>query len=402
MHSPEAAGVITAQDVTRRDVIADYDVVGAPPEPDLEGLVQLAATLCGVPTAVINIIDDRAQHQIAAVGFQAAACAREDSMCAVVLEQPGRVVVSDAREDARFADNPFVTGAIAHVRFYASSPLITPSGVAIGTLCVFDDVTGELTPEHSRALDLLAHQVVDVLELRRITRELGQSNEQLQNFAAQISHDLRNPLTALSGFIELAADSPELANAPRAARALASAESAASRMSTMIADLLDYARIGGAQLRRAEISLEDVLRSVLEDLHAALVETRARVTVDASLSVTADQTLLRVLFQNLVANAVKFSHAAGIQPRIEIEAHALAGAWRITVDDNGPGVPRDQRERVFELMERSAPDDVPGLGIGLSTCRRIVEAHDGRIGIEDSPLGGARVWIVLPEVVEGA
>ncbi|MFX7849524.1 histidine kinase dimerization/phospho-acceptor domain-containing protein, partial [Acinetobacter baumannii] len=86
----------------------------------------------------------------------------------------------------------------------------TPSGVAIGTLCVFDDEVGQLSDASARALDLLAHQVIDVLELRRLTRDLAESNSQLEQFAAQVSHDLRNPLTALSGFLELAADSPEM------------------------------------------------------------------------------------------------------------------------------------------------------------------------------------------------
>ena len=190
--------------IARREAIAEYRVVGQPPEPDLEGLVQLAATICGVSTAVINIIDDRSQHQIAAVGFEPSVCAREDSMCAVVFRHPGHVVVPDAREDERFRDNPFVTGEIADVRFYASSPLITPAGVPIGTLCVFDERVGDLAEQDSQALALLARQVIDVLELRRITRELGRSNEQLAHFAGQVSHDLRTPLTALGIFIFLA------------------------------------------------------------------------------------------------------------------------------------------------------------------------------------------------------
>ena len=177
----------TADDITRREAIAEYRVVGQPPEPDLEGLVQLAASVCGVSTAVINIIDDRSQHQIAAVGFEPNVCAREDSMCAVVFRHPGHVVVPDARVDDRFRDNPFVTGEIADVRFYASSPLITPAGVPIGTLCVFDEEVRELSDQDSRALALLARQVIDVLELRRITRELGRSNEQLAHFAGRFA-----------------------------------------------------------------------------------------------------------------------------------------------------------------------------------------------------------------------
>ncbi|MET0671925.1 MAG: GAF domain-containing sensor histidine kinase [Microbacterium pygmaeum] len=386
----------TVADRTRAEAIADYALIGAPPVADLQGLVELASTVCGVSTAVINIIDDRFQHQVAAVGFTPATCAREDSMCAVVLADPGLVVVSDARKDDRFAANPFVTGEIAHVRFYASSPVITPSGVAIGTLCVFDEDTGELSPDHQKALDLLAHQVVDVLELRRITRELSQSNEQLELFAGQVSHDLRNPLTAITGFLELAADSPEMVDAPRASWAIGRAEAAAERMAVMVSDLLEYARLGGAKPHRDELSLAEIAASVIEDLDSAITVSGATVTVDADLQVVGDRTLLRALMQNLVANAIKFSSAAGTTPRVEIRAQLLVGSWRLTVDDNGPGIAPDQRERVFALMERDVSHDVPGLGIGLSTCERIASAHGGRIGIDDSPLGGTSVWVVVP------
>lgn len=388
----------TAVDITRVEAIAAYDLIGAPPVLDLEGLVQLASTVCGVSTAVINIIDDRFQHQVASVGFEGETCSREDSMCAVVFQEPGLVVVEDARVDERFATNPFVTGEIANVRFYASSPVITPAGVPIGTLCVFDDKIGDLTPEHRRALDLLAHQVVDVLELRRLTRTLGESNEQLERFAGQVSHDLRNPLTALTGFIELAADSPEMANAPRPAGLLARAESAAGRMGAMLGDLLEYARIGGSRPRRVSVDLEAVVHAVLEDLHAVRHQSATTIEIDAAVEVVGDVTLLRALLQNIVANAIKFTSATGVVPRLEIRASEADEGWRVTVDDNGPGIPIEARERVFALMERGPSEDVPGLGIGLSTCQRIVEGHGGRIGIDDAPLGGTRIWFELPRV----
>ncbi|CAN3701399.1 MULTISPECIES: sensor histidine kinase [unclassified Microbacterium] len=386
----------TAHDVTRREAIAQYRLVGEPSEPDLQGLVELAATICGVPTAVINIIDDRMQHQIAAVGIQAASCAREDSMCAAVISTPGRVVVPDARLDERFARSGFVTGEIAHVRFYASSPLITPAGVAIGTLCVFDDVVGELSDASSRALDLLAHQVIDVLELRRVQRDLIESNASLEHFAVQVSHDLRNPLTALTGFIELASDSPEMAAAPRAAQSLVRAEAAAGRMTSMVTDLLDFARMGGTRPHLVEVDVADTVDAVLEDLDGALVRTGAEVTVDASARVIADDTLLRVLLQNLIANAVKFTVAAEKTPTIRVSVEVLPDGWRISVDDNGEAVDPELRERVFEPMQRGHGGEVPGIGIGLATCRRIIDAHRGSIGLDASPAGGTRAWFVLP------
>ena len=386
----------TAHDVTRRDAIAQYRLVGEPTEPDLQGLVELAATVCNVPTAVINIIDDRMQHQVAAVGIQVASCAREDSMCAAVISTPGRVVVPDARLDPRFARNAFVTGEIAHTRFYASSPLITPAGVAIGTLCVFDTEVGELSDASSRALDLLAHQVIDVLELRRVQRDLIESNAQLESFAMQVSHDLRNPLTALTGFLELAADSPEMVDAPRAAQSLARAEAAAGRMTSMVTDLLDFARMGGARPHMTQVDVSDTVDAVLEDLDGALANTGAEVMVESTSFVRADDTLLRVLLQNLIANAVKFTVAAERAPRIAVSVEVLSDGWRITIDDNGDALDPELRERVFEPMQRGHGAEVPGIGIGLATCRRIVEAHRGTIGLDVSPAGGTRAWFVLP------
>lgn len=386
----------TADDAIRRAIIEDYRVLGEAPEADLQGLVQLAATVCGVPTAVINLIDDRFQHQIAAVGIEPAVCSREDSMCAVVFRKPGHTVVTDASLDERFAGNPFVTGEVANVKFYASSPLITPMGVPIGTICIFDEVPRELPEDESAALALIARQIVDVLELRRISRELGESNEQLENFAAQVAHDLRNPLTALTGYIELAADVPEVADLPAASRALARAESVADRMSGMIARLLDYARVGGSPIRRTAVNVEPLVASTMEDLRSAGEDNGAEVTVEASVPVQADPTLASVLVQNLVGNAVKFAGTGGRLPRVVVSVGTVASGVRIVVDDNGPGVPVAERELVLEPLERGSNAEAPGFGIGLATCRRIVESHGGRLGIDDSPLGGARIWVVLP------
>lgn len=387
----------TVADLARRQAIEQYHVLLEPAEPDLQGLVELAAIVCEVPTAVVNIIDDQRQHQIAAVGLAPGVCSREDSMCAVVLDQARRVEVFDAREDVRFADNPFVTGEIAKVRFYASSPLITPDGVVIGTLCVFDDSTGELGSEAAHALDVLARQVVDVLELRRTARELSRSNEQLAQFAGQVSHDLSNPLAALSGFLEMAADSASLEAAPDVAHALGRAELSARRMQHLISDLLEYAQLGG-RVRTARVDLGLLVADVLEDLSAQVSKSGATVQVGDLPVVKADPTLMRALVQNLVANAVKFSSVDGRRPYVRVSVEPVSGGWRLAVDDDGPGVPAEDRDRVFGLMERGSREGVEGLGIGLSTCQRVVVAHGGRMGIDASPLGGASVWAILPDL----
>ena len=144
------------------------------------------------------------------------------------------------------------------------------------------------------------------------------------------------------------------------------------------------------------MQLDELIAEVIADLGAPIAESSATIAVDAELEVWADRTLLGVVIQNVVANAVKFAAAAGVRPHVEVTGTRASSGWRIAVDDNGPGVPRELRTRVFDLMDRGNAQGVDGLGLGLATCRRIVLAHSGRIAIEDSPLGGARVRVALP------
>lgn len=159
-------------DARRVAGIEAYDVLGKPPRSDLVAVLELAARVCGVPMATINVITGTEQHQIATVGFEASICSREDSMCARVLDDPEvPIVVPDAREDDRFRDNPFVTGDLAQVRFYAAHRLVTPEDVTIGTLCVFDEPR-DLDAEQRAALATLADRVSDILDLSLRERQL--------------------------------------------------------------------------------------------------------------------------------------------------------------------------------------------------------------------------------------
>ncbi|PZU33146.1 MAG: hypothetical protein DI577_01675 [Microbacterium sp.] len=242
----------------------------------------------------------------------------------------------------------------------------------------------------------LACQAVEVLELRRLTLELARSNRQLAHFAGRVSHDLRNPLLAIVGHLDLAAEGIEAGDTARTSRALTSAESAALRMGDTITGLLSYARLGGAQPAATPVPVRTMLADALADLDATIRVAEATVVVDAADDeLVGDAALLRILVQNLVANAVKYSAGAGVRPQIRVTARRDDDAWSLTVDDNGPGIAPPLRERVFDVMERGDAGDVPGLGIGLATCRLIAEAHNGRIAIDDAPGGGARLRLTL-------
>lgn len=376
-----------------------YGVLDDTPRRELVALVDLAARIGGAPKAAINLFTADEQRQVATVGFEGAACAREDSLCNVVLESGRPLLLEDARADERFADHPSTNGVLGTVRFYASHPLVTPEGVAIGTICVFDEVARAVDSELGSGLRMLAERVVDLLQLELTGRRLegavaalATSEERLGAFAGQISHDLKNPLSAISMSLEMARD--EVGDAadpdPTVVSLLDRAGRGAARMNSMIGDLLAFAK-GGAAPELRPVDLAEALDHVLEDLHDSLdgADVRAR----GLPVVEGDPVQLRVLLQHLVANALKFTRDAA--PQVTVTAHRLDHAWRIEVADNGPGVPEADRERVFEPFNR-VDKTIPGTGIGLSTCKRIAEAHGGRIGLAEAPSGGALVWVELP------
>lgn len=393
---------------TADEAVADYLEVVADGDEDLDQLVRLVADVCDVPFAALNLIDPDHQRQVSTLGVDRSICSRSDSMCALVLDEAEVVVVPDASQDHRFRANAFVTGDLASVRFYASAPLVTGDGHTIGRLCVFDDVPRELTDRQRTALATLARGVMDVIELRRRTHdlttslerlrraesELRRSNEGLATFAGQVSHDLRNPLTAILATADLLGEEPSV-RADDVARQMATSISEAGlRMARMIDEALEVAMADGRP-RRGPTDTAAVVRAAITDLRIVIDRTGATIQVGDLPVVTGDADLLYSVVMNLLTNALKFTRDDR-PATVHVSAERTQDGWRLLVDDDGTGIAPDQRSRVFELHERDA-HDVEGHGIGLATVRRVVEAHGGRCGIEDSPLGGARVWVELPD-----
>lgn len=394
-------------DGDRLETLDLYDVLSGPPVPELQALVDLAALVCEAPAAAINLITSTEQHQLAAHGFDRSVCARADSMCAAVLGETASVVVVDASRDARFAANPFVTGARGSVRFYASAPLVVPSGITVGRLCVFDDEPRELGPQQAAALLTLAERVVDLLELRLRSRqletsrrelteardELRRSNERLAVFADQVSHDLRGPLTAILMNAELLSDDPEVAAGGHASRFAAGIAEGARRMDQLIAQVLAHSRVG-AGLRTRSLSLGEVFEHARSDLAGRAAESRAEIVVEELPTVAGDPDLLHAVALNLLGNALTFTRP-GVPPVVRVSADSVDGRAVVRIRDNGTGVAPELREKAFTHFARG-DHEAEGSGIGLATCRRIVEAHGGRITIEATDLPGTTVCLDLP------
>ncbi|PRB37025.1 histidine kinase [Arthrobacter sp. MYb23] len=364
----------------------------------LQNLVRLATELCGAPFGVVNIISAEYQHQIGAWGVDPGICSREDSMCAKVFLSRERTVVADASQDPRFADNPFVTGEIGNVRFYASVPLQTESGFVPGTLCVFSDKTNELRPEQVSMLEVLAKQVVELLELQHRTvqldrtyAELRDSNAKLAGFAGRVSHDLRIPLTTILGYVELVEDDPDVEPSSTAARYLDRIGSSGRRMLGMLEDVLSYSRVGGA-VQPTQVSLREVTEEVARDVG---IENQRMVEVE-DLTLHADRGQLRTLLQNLLSNAMNY-RSPERDLRVRISGVSNYQGATIFVADNGKGIKPEDRTKALEPLVRLRREgDGPGSGLGLATCSSIAKAHGGDLTLTETPGGGTTVTVSFP------
>ena len=352
--------------------------------------------MTGAPYGAINIITADEQHHIATVGITPGVCSRGLSMCGRVFLSGETTVVPDASQDPLFHDHPLVTGELASVRFYASVPLRTADGFVLGSLCVSSPSPGQLSREKTTALEIIASQAVEVLELQRHARMLARSlaearksNDLLESFAARISHDLRNPLTSIIGFTELG----ELQSGPHSAEYGVIGRTS-RRMLAMLDDILSFSRIGGA-LRLQPVSLAALVREVEEDLAASLHEAGAEVAV-SDFVLQADPDQLRELLQNLIHNAVAYRRP-DVPPSIQVTVEAVGDAIEVRVSDNGKGIPAEEQSRVIEPLVRLHRDsDPPGSGLGLATCVRIAEAHGGQLRVGANPGGGTTVSVRLP------
>jgi signal transduction histidine kinase len=224
---------------------------------------------------------------------------------------------------------------------------------------------------------------------------LRKSNEELERFAYVASHDLKEPLRAISSYAQLVQQ--RLGEARVGGDLELYVEhvvTGAARMRTLINDLLDYSRVGRQALQLTEVSAEVLLDAVVSDLAATIADSGAQVTRGPLPTVMADRRQLAQLLQNLVNNAIRFRGDS--PPRIEVRADLAGDSWRFAVRDNGIGIEPKHHQRIFVLFQRLHGRERPGTGIGLAICKRIVEGHGGSIWVESEPSKGATFFFTLP------
>ena len=236
-------------------------------------------------------------------------------------------------------------------------------------------------------------------ELANKTRELAQSNAELQQFAYVASHDLQEPLRMVSSYTQLLGKRYRGKLDQDADEFIGYAVDGATRMQRLIRDLLEYSRVGAERQSFEETDCELVFQQAMQNLSASVLERHAEVTHDPLPIVRASPTHLTQIFQNLIGNALKFQGDA--PPKIHVGVKALPDGWEFSVRDNGVGMPGDQLDRIFAIFQRlHGQSEYPGTGIGLAICKRIVGKYGGQIWVESEPGQGSTFYFTLTTAQE--
>lgn len=231
--------------------------------------------------------------------------------------------------------------------------------------------------------------------------EEGPSEEDLRQFVYGLSHDLKQPLSIIRGNLDLLEGSLEDQLDADSQEYLEAAIDGVERTEALLEDLLTYVRVGHGEAATEAVDLNEVLEDVVSNLGHRLDDPNASVTVESLPPVRGNRTQLLQLFQNLVSNGLKYQDEPPF--RVRVVAEPTDEGYRLTVEDNGVGIPEDERGSIFQAFERGSGSlDVSGSGLGLTLCERIVDTLDGRIEIESTPGEGTAVHVVLPaDRVEG-
>ncbi|MFI6072137.1 sensor histidine kinase [Actinoplanes sp. NPDC051343] len=218
---------------------------------------------------------------------------------------------------------------------------------------------------------------------------------ELRSFMTMATHDLKSPLAAASAHLEMLREDHAAMLGEQGERDLNGIERGLRRMDRLVEDLLHYAKADQAAVALTAVSLTDLVAEVIAD-HATTGSAEVRVIGDLP-AVRGDAKLLRHVIDNLIGNAVKYTLARSVA-EVRVSARAETdGTVRVEVADDGIGIPESDRPHVFDAFHRSANSGAyRGTGLGLAICRRIVERHHGRIGVEANAGGGSRFWFTLP------
>jgi PAS domain S-box-containing protein len=237
----------------------------------------------------------------------------------------------------------------------------------------------------------------DITESKRVERAIQATNAELQEFAYALTHDLREPLRMVVNFTELLSQEYAGKLGEDADKYIAYSVEGALRIESLLKGILDYwAATEGDDDPLLPVDCNRVLALTLSALQMSIQQSGTVVTSDPLPAVVAKEIVLMRIFQNLISNSIKYRSEAA--PTIHISAARTADGWRFSVKDNGRGIEPVHGDRIFGMFKRLHGKEIPGTGIGLALCRKLVERHGGRIWVESEAGQGAVFHFTIPTV----
>jgi signal transduction histidine kinase len=284
----------------------------------------------------------------------------------------------------------FVVKALAH-RDKNLGFILMEMGDNVQFAGIFDYLCPKLTSVLQLAI-FIEKTVRQAEDLDRANKQLGETNQALEEFAFMASHDLQEPLRKILVFGDRLAGTGKDVLTEQGKDYLARMENAAVRMQTLIDSLLSYSRVSTTNNPFSTMDLNQVIKGVLSDLDATIEATHARVETADLPAINADPVQMNQLFQNLIGNAIKFQ-PPGAQPLVKIyrEPGGTEGEFAIVVEDNGIGIEKKYHEKIFVVFQRlHTHQQYEGNGIGLAICKKIAERHNATISVESEPGRGTK------------
>ena len=274
---------------------------------------------------------------------------------------------------------------------WTNRQIVGEDGTPLGILCVGNDITRlrEAEEENHRLYAELEERV------RQRTEDLRQAISELESFTYTVSHDLRSPLRAIDGYTYILLHEHQDNLSEPAKRYLDLISTNARRMARLIDDLLNFARTGRGALNLQDLDPSVVVREVINDLAGEQLDRRVEITIGDLPRCRADPALLKQVYSNLVANALKFTRGREVA-RIEIGAYEDRRETVYFVRDNGVGFDAQYAPTLFKVFSRlHSAREYEGTGVGLAIVQRIIERHDGRVWVESTPEQGATFFFIL-------
>ncbi|MFT7261795.1 MAG: signal transduction histidine kinase [Glaciecola sp.] len=386
------------QETQRIEELLRYEVLDTEDEKALDELTQLASIICGTSISLISLVDKDRQWFKSRVGLKAPETPRDMAFCSHAILQDQVFEVPDTLKDERFIDNPLVTGS-PDIRFYAGAPLVTSSGMPIGTLCVIDTEPKELDEKQQLALNTLAKQVINQLELRLHNRHLQRMQKDQQQIFAMMSHDLRSPFNGILGLSKILQEESDTLNPEVLATMAGGILESSLKVYELLDEILQWSsnQLGAIQLELKATPLNPLIIETLDLMKESLALKKLNITHDKSDNavVMADANLTKTIIRNLVANAIKYTPKQG---SIHIETYSINGEVQMVITDTGQGIPEEIQNQLFtdSVASQRGTQGELGNGLGLSLCGDFARKQKGTLSLDKDFKSGAKLILTLP------